>query len=309
VTNATNCKQMSPKELDQWITENREFCLIDILPNAHFCSVHLPDSENACVFEVNFVDQIKNIVPDKEKQIVLYGASHRSMDALKASEKLEMEGYKNCIVLKGGLEDWKARGLALEGDAINKQSDPQTTLQLEEGSYKVNTDQSTIQWTGRNPFSTHYGNIKISEGELAVNNKIITGTFSIDMNSITNINLEGDESQPVLIDHLKSDDFFWTAIFPSAGFRIKNSIPVKEPSLTAPNYEIMGELELRGLKAEQNFMATITRTPENGLAAEAHFDIDRTRWNIIYGSTRFFEHLGMHQVFDLISIQVRIITL
>ncbi len=41
---------------------------------------------------------------------------------------------------------------------------------------------------------------------------------------------------------------------------------------------------------------------------EGHFDIDRTRWKIIYGSTRFFEHLGMHKVFDLISIQVRIVT-
>jgi len=66
-------------------------------------------------------------------------------------------------------------------------------------------------------------------------------------------------------------------------------------------------LELRGLKAQQDFMATVTKTPENGVAAEAHFDIDRTRWNIIYGSTRFFEHLGMHLVFDMISIQVRIV--
>ena len=54
-------------------------------------------------------------------------------------------------------------------------------------------------------------------------------------------------------------------------------------------------------------MATITKTPENGLAAEAHFDIDRTRWGVIYGSARFFEYLGMHLVFDLISFQVRII--
>lgn len=38
-----------------------------------------------------------------------------------------------------------------------------------------------------------------------------------------------------------------------------------------------------------------------------NFDIDRTKWNIVYGSTRFFEHLGKHLVFDLIGIQVRII--
>jgi hypothetical protein len=60
------------------------------------------------------------------------------------------------------------------------------------------------------------------------------------------------------------------------------------------------------VKAEQEFMATVTRTEDSGLAIEAHFDMDRTKWNIIYGSTRFFEHLGMHLVFDLISIQVRI---
>ncbi|HSO67587.1 MAG TPA: YceI family protein, partial [Desulfatirhabdiaceae bacterium] len=92
-------------------------------------------------------------------------------------------------------------------------------------------------------------------------------------------------------------------------FRVIGSTPVKETFLSVPNHAIHGILELRGVKAQQDFMATVTKTMENGLAAEAHFDIDRTRWNIIYGSTRFFEHLGMHLVFDLISIQVRIIAL
>jgi hypothetical protein len=36
--------------------------------------------------------------------------------------------------------------------------------------------------------------------------------------------------------------------------------------------------------------------------------MDRTRWNVIYGSTRFFEYLGMHKVFDLISFQIRIVS-
>ncbi|MBI9090793.1 MAG: hypothetical protein JEZ12_16370 [Desulfobacterium sp.] len=49
------------------------------------------------------------------------------------------------------------------------------------------------------------------------------------MESITNINLEGDELQPVLIAHLKSDDFFLTRLFPKAKFKITNPIPVKEP--------------------------------------------------------------------------------
>ena len=65
---------------------------------------------------------------------------------------------------------------------------------------------------------------------------------------------------------------------------------------------------LRGISAEQSFPATIVPTEEGRIAAEAHFDIDRTRWGAIYGSAKFFEHLGMHLVFDQISLQLRIIT-
>ena len=54
-------------------------------------------------------------------------------------------------------------------------------------------------------------------------------------------------------------------------------------------------------------MATVTPTADRRMAAEAHFDFDRVRWGIIYGSRRFFEHLGMHGVFDMISIQLRIV--
>lgn len=43
------------------------------------------------------------------------------------------------------------------------------------------------------------------------------------------------------------------------------------------------------------------------LLVEAHFAIDRTNWGIIYGSARFFEHLGMHQVFDEISLCLRLV--
>jgi hypothetical protein len=46
---------------------------------------------------------------------------------------------------------------------------------------------------------------------------------------------------------------------------------------------------------------------DGGFAAEAHFDIDRTRWGVIYGSARFFKRLGMHQVYDTISFEVRLV--
>ncbi len=77
--------------------------------------------------------------------------------------------------------------------------------------------------------------------------------------------------------------------------------------LTAPNYHVNGELELRGVSADLEFDATVALIDNGSLAMETHFDIDRTCWNVIYGSTRFFEHLGMHKVFDLLSFQIRMI--
>jgi polyisoprenoid-binding protein YceI/rhodanese-related sulfurtransferase len=304
--NSSKYKQLSPEDLVQWIETHKEVYLIDILPNDHFRKIHLPNSINACVFEVTFMDQVKAMLGDKNADIVLYGSSSRSMDAIKAAEKLENEGYKRVNVLTGGIEAWRSASLSLEGESVDEPDDPQTLLRLEDQLYRVDASKSTIEWTGRNANSTHFGEVKLAAGQIAVKDGNITGTFDIDMNTITNKNLEGDELQPVLIAHLKSDDFFLTKLFPAAKFEILKSKPVLEPFLTAPNYEIHGTLSLRGVKTEQTFMATVTRTADKGLTAEAHFDIDRTKWNIIYGSTRFFEHLGMHMVFDLISIQVRL---
>lgn len=67
---------------------------------------------------------------------------------------------------------------------------------------------------------------------------------------------------------------------------------MKEPTLSAPNYQVNGVLELRGVTADLQFLAAVNILPDNQITAEAYFDIDPTRWNVIYGSSRFFEHLG-----------------
>ena len=61
------------------------------------------------------------------------------------------------------------------------------------------------------------------------------------------------------------------------------------------------------MKKNLNFLATVTPLADGAVTTEAHFDLDRTKWNVIYGSSRFFKRLGMHLVFDLVSIQMRIL--
>ena len=298
---------LEAKELKKRQESNETILLIDTLPGIHFDKVHLPGAHNACVYEVSFLDQIKDFVKSKAAKIVLYGSSRRSMDALTAAEKLRREGYDNVSILNGGLEAWRDHGFELEGDQPDT-IDPETLLRLEDGTYHVDTAQSLIEWSGRTPNTQHFGTMQFKMGRLEVNNSAIAGVFEIDLNSIDNTNLKGDELHQVLISHLKSDDFFFVKMFPTAVLTINDGRPVGEPYLSAPNYKFDATLELRGVKAELSFHATLTAREGGGFAAEAHFDIDRTNWDVVYGSTRFFENLGMHLVFDLVSFQVRIVT-
>ena len=294
------------EEINKRLKKKEPILLIDTLTSIHFEMVHLPGARNACVFEVSFLEQVADIVDDKSSKIVLYGSSRRSMDALSAAEKLRREGYENVSILNGGLEAWRTSGYELDGSQPNM-ADPETMLQLDDGTYAVDIDLSLIEWSGRNPNTKHYGTVGLKSGQVVVNRSVITGVFEIDMNSIENTNLKGDELHSVLISHLKSDDFFLVAMFPSSVLTINEGRPVQMPYLSAPNYRFDATLEIRGVKAQLPFDATVTKTEEGGLAAEAHFDIDRTDWEVIYGSTRFFENLGMHLVFDLISFQVKIV--
>lgn len=294
------------QELRQWMDQKKEFILVDTLPDQHFEKRHLPGAQNACVFQVTFPEQIAAIVRDRDRNIVVYGSSALSYDAATASEKLLRLGYRNVFALTGGIADWRKAGFPLEGKSPAAEEDD-TQIKLAPHSYEVDTEKSVIEWTGRNPNTKHYGSIGLSNGRLSVTDGLISGAFEIDMRSIKNVSLKGDEMQPVLTAHLQSDDFFFVKKFPTATFTIDSARLVAEPKMTAPNLEVEGTLQLRGAKSSLKFPATVNNLEDGAITAEAHFDIDRTRWKIIYGSSRFFEHLGMHLVFDLISIQLRIV--
>jgi rhodanese-related sulfurtransferase/polyisoprenoid-binding protein YceI len=298
---------IEPDELMDRIKNKDSFILIDTLTGSHFETVPLPGAHNACVFEVTFLEQVKAIENSRKAQIILYGSSSRSRDAVTAAEKLQNEGYENISVLNGGIEAWRARKFEVQGGQTDM-SDTDTGLRLDDAKYRVDPDQSVVEWCGRNPNNKHFGTVGIKRGELEVRNAILTGKFEIDMDSIENINLRGDELHPVLTSHLKSDDFFLVKIFPNAILTIIKGVPVGTPYLSTPNYDLKATLQLRGVVADLAFQATVSKTENGAIAAEAHFDIDRTRWKVMYGSARFFENLGMHLVFDPISFQVKIVT-
>jgi polyisoprenoid-binding protein YceI len=249
---------------------------------------------------------VQGITEDRDADIVVYGSSPRSRDAATAAEKLERAGYRRLAVLQGGIESWRASGRPLEGSRPEVASDPLTRVRLEAGTFTLDLSQSTVGWTGRNRNSSHTGALRFKSGRLVVTDIGFTGSLTVDMASMENHNLAGDPLQPVLLAHLKSDDFFLVDHFPEAIFTISEARLREESCPTAANCDVVGELLLRGVTRSISFPATVT-TSAGAVWLEAHFDLDRTAWGIIYGSSRFFEHLGMHQVFEAISIALRLV--
>jgi polyisoprenoid-binding protein YceI len=229
------------------------------------------------------------------------------MDAAVAAEKMLRMGYRQVSVFEGGIAAWRSAGYPLEGDDPGAANLPDPVFRFDDGIYPVVPGASLIQWTGRNANGRHYGTVALAGGKAQVASGEITGAFEVDMTSIQNINLKGDPLESVLVDHLKSDDFFFVRMFPTARLTLRSVIPMDDATPTEANYEITGDLTLRGITKTLRLPATVNRLAEGGFAAEAHFDIDRTRWGVIYGSARFFKHLGMHQVYDVISFEVRVV--
>ncbi len=302
----TEITTISPETLHAWMDSGKAFHLIHTLPHDHFQCARIPGAANACVYEVAFMEQVYAITREKAEPVVVYGDSAATMAGPVAAEKLVREGFTNVCILEGGLQRWQTEGFELEGRDASPPEDPGTSPALQAGAYTLDLESSVIEWAGRNPNSTHVGTVRLLEGGLVVADGSLSGEFKIDMHSIENINLQGDELQPVLEAHLKSDDFFFVKLFPRARYHLKSARPVVNAVTTLPNYQVDGDLELRGVSAPLGFAAHLLPDEDGGILAEAHFDFDRTKWGIIYGSSRFFSHLGIHVIYDLISVQLRL---
>jgi polyisoprenoid-binding protein YceI len=127
------------------------------------------------------------------------------------------------------------------------------------------------------------------------------------MDSITNNDIEDKALNAMLVSHLKSEDFFDVKNFPTASFELSQITMKSDAKPGGVNAEVRGALTMKGVTGEVNFPALIEMRKDGALAAEAHFDIDRTRWNVLYGSGKFYEKLGMHLVHDNISLGLKII--
>jgi polyisoprenoid-binding protein YceI len=172
----------------------------------------------------------------------------------------------------------------------------------ETATYKVDNVNSSVVWKGYKVTGSHTGTIAIKSGELDFKKgKLVSGKFEIDMTSITVTDLEG-EYKGKLEGHLKSPDFFGVEGNPVATFQTTNI----QPGIVANNYNVVGNLTIKGITNEISFVANVndTKTP---IETTASIKIDRSKFDVRYGSGSFFDNLGDKTIYDEFDLEVKLV--
>lgn len=165
---------------------------------------------------------------------------------------------------------------------------------IEDGIKEVKVETSSVTWKGYKVTGSHMGNIALKQGSLEFKDgNLVGGEFTIDMTTVENTDMEG-EYKAKLEGHLKSDDFFGVATYPTAKLVFN-----KVKSTGKNSYEVTGDLTIKNKTNPVTFDISIY-----GNKATANVKIDRTKFDVRYGSTSFFDNLqdkAIYDEFDLIT--------
>ncbi len=164
---------------------------------------------------------------------------------------------------------------------------------------KLNADttKTKLFWLGEKVTGQHAGTINLQSGWLNwKDNKIVSGEFNIDMAS-----LKDSEDNKMLQGHLKSDDFFGVAKFPIAKLIITGSTPFDKGTGT-----VSGTLTIKGVTNPIEFKAAMQKK-DDGIWFFANISVDRTKYNIRYGSGSFFDNLGDKTIYDEFKLKVNLL--
>jgi polyisoprenoid-binding protein YceI len=156
--------------------------------------------------------------------------------------------------------------------------------------YILDTGASVINWTGEALSYAHFGTIKMSGGSIVLKDGNVTsGSFTIDLRSIKDIDLTDPEKNSYLVGHLNDTDFFNTKKFPTGKFEITGVTSLTND--TAGNtHAISGNLTLKGVSRNITFPAKVTINSDM-VDATGSVMINRLDWDIKYHSTTAFPSL------------------
>tara|TARA_R110002167_G_scaffold19074_1_gene70863 strand:+ start:1908 stop:2489 length:582 start_codon:yes stop_codon:yes gene_type:complete len=165
-----------------------------------------------------------------------------------------------------------------------------------EGEKKqVKVSESTVTWKGYKVTGEHNGSIKLKSGFLEMKGKkLIGGEFVVDMTTLSNNDLAAGQGKEKLEGHLKSADFFGVDANPTSKLVFSSVKPMNENS-----YTVTGDLTIKGISKPVTLVVSMFENK-----ATATIKVDRTKYDIKYGSGSFFDDLGDKAIYDEFDLVV-----
>jgi polyisoprenoid-binding protein YceI len=163
-------------------------------------------------------------------------------------------------------------------------------------TYKIDVSKSIIKWEGKKITGEHEGTINFKSGNLVFKDKKLTGgSFTADMKTLSNNDQTGT-SKTKLETHLRSEDFFSVDKFPISTLIFK-SIAAKGNN----TYLINADLTIKGITNSIQFDLVVSPNK-----ATAELEINRTKYDIKYGSGSYFDDLGDKTIYDDFELSVEL---
>ena len=165
----------------------------------------------------------------------------------------------------------------------------------------VSPTSSSVTWEGKKVTGSHSGDIQVQSGFITAEKGLITGaTVIIDMTSINTTDLEGG-SKESLDGHLKSDDFFGVAQFPTAQFELTSINPVR--STDGMNFAANGTVTIKGRTEEVSFPVKVVMG-NDAASISGEITLDRSKFDVRFRSKSFFDvaELGDKLIYDEFTI-------
>lgn len=168
-------------------------------------------------------------------------------------------------------------------------------------SYNIDTKSSEMYWKGTKVGGMHDGYAPFESGNLVFEKgELKSGEFVVNLDKMTSKDLSGDMAAR-LIGHLKSDDFFSTAKYPTTKLTFNN---VKK--LADNKYEVKGTLTVKNISQPVTFKADVKNSGDK-LTGTTDLTFDRTKFDVKYNSGNFFENLGDKLIHDDVQLKVSLV--
>ncbi len=167
---------------------------------------------------------------------------------------------------------------------------------IKPSSKKVDISKSVVTWKGYKIMKSHEGTLNFKSGSLEFSGKVLSGgELIVDMASLTNTDMAAGSGKEKLEGHLKSEDFFGVDKYPTATIKFTKVTPKGKTG----DYEITANVTIKETTKEIKFNATA----KDGIA-KATLKLDRSDYNVRFGSGKFFENLGDKAIYDEFDLNV-----